>query len=392
MAKQQGKSHIIFDVDSNSIGVVVFEKQFAKEGDREEAVYREVFSQRKIINNSEFIDFNSFSLKTKRVFDDLALLAYSHTRNISSLNQIYINLSAPWVTNQKRILHFEKKKPFIYTNAILDHLLEKQKEKTSHHTHDYHIYDELLMLDQQVLALYANGYPVNELTNKEIKDLDVHLMTSFISLEAKDLFTEIVERHFHRKPNFIANIFMEYISLKNLFPQEKNIISFDVSAEITEITLIEKGALSRLVSVPVGSRTLKKSLASELGLSFKKTSSLLELYHQDHLDPNYQKKIELALRKAFISWFKEIYTTLEFLGREHALPHSVSLVAEKNIQEWLKREFLRSDELNALIDFNKTIEILDPRTLFIEKMGSYAKQISDTSLLYAVNFLEKYKK
>ncbi len=392
MGKQEEKkSYILFDIDSDSIGVVVFEKIFVIKGHKKESFYREIFSQRKKIINSSFIDFKVFFIKTKQVFDELALLAYSHTHSLSGIDNIYLNISAPWVTNQKRVLHFEKQKSFIYNNSIVEEVLEKQKEKTSHHTRDYHAYNNLDFVDHHILSLSANGYPVKNLSGKKIKDLDIHTLVSFISPESRDMFYDVIERHFHRKPKIVSNIFMEYFALQKLFPKEKNILALDVSAEITEVFLIQKGILICLATIPVGSNTIKRSLAEGLNLSFEKASSLLSLYSEKKMEEKFELKINKVMQKSFLSWFKEVYATFSEISKEHHIPHTLSLVANADIQQWLQEWLLKSDEVEELFGFGKKLELLDSRFALFESLGHRSKEISDESLLYAITFLEKYK-
>ena len=94
MSTQRLQQYIVLDIDSNSIGAMVIEKQ-KKDN-------RVMYYERTPIHGEKDLSFDDFFLKTQRL---LAHLSEAMTSVLSGeYFEIYVNLSSPWVSSQKRIL------------------------------------------------------------------------------------------------------------------------------------------------------------------------------------------------------------------------------------------------------------------------------------------------
>lgn len=384
MKKNESQQYIAFDVDSSSIGVLVFERKHSEKG---KVLHHEVFSHRKQIGNGFDMNFESFFQRTKNTFHELALLAHRYSG--ANIENIFINLSSPWVSAQKHMYFYEKENDFICTQKIINHLLEKGKKQETHKTRDFSSYNQLDLIDQRVLYSFVNGYFVDQALGEKGRTLDVHTLNTYISEQAKEVFSHLMEQHFHREPVFISNAFVEYSNYKNLFPQDSSAIFIDMSAQITDILCIQDGQLQALGTIPVGSQTLVRELSSQLSVSLSKARSLLELYQNNSLEENFEKNISEAMERTFLVWFKKFYSALGDFGKEYLVPNKILFTGDSFIRNWMLLWMRGSDELLELLPPKKTFAFVDMKKKILSANIAKFEDQPDASLLNLLLFLEK---
>ncbi|MGB0925209.1 MAG: hypothetical protein ACPGTS_00700 [Minisyncoccia bacterium] len=384
MKQDFAQHYIIFDIDSDSIGALVFEKILNTKTKKDS--YSEIFTVRKNINTQQGFSFDMFFLRTLSVFNDVAVAAHKYSGN--NIANIYINISAPWVSSQKRVLHYKKDKEFVFTKDIEKQILEKELEKSLKQTYDFKDFNNLELVEQRTLDIYANGYPARSPYGKSVLDVDIHSLVSVMSADTKQSFNHVVERNFHRDAVFFSNTLMGYDSLTQLFPHENNILSMDISGEVTEISIIIDDHLKKNGVVPFGSAGVIRKLAELLQIPYQKAESLMVLYQENHLEENYRNQVESAMKKAFIFWFKEIYSFLGTVSAEHKIPSTIMLLAPENIQNWFNEWLLKTEEIKEHFSGQKPIALLDISSKFRDKNNMQFAGISDENLALALWFVE----
>lgn len=356
MKKETTQHHILFDIDSSSVGVVVFELFQNKKTKKQQ--HHIIFSKRNIIDVGTNTDIDFFFKKTLSVFHDTATQAHKNSGNI--IANISINVSAPWLSSQKRIVHFEKNKEFIFTQKIADTMINDEIKEDLHHTLDFKDYKNLEIIERKTIDFYQNGYPTKKPLGKKIKDADIHSLISVISTDTKKQFIHVIERVFHiDEVEFISNIFMSYWSLLQLYPNENNLVHFDMSAKITEIMVIINDHLFKIGTIPVGADFIIKNLAEKLHISPVKAESLIVMYQNNNLDKKYRDNIETAMENTFMAWFKHFYSFLNEVSLEEIVPSTLSILAPDFIQGWLSEWMLKTGDITQHIHAHKKVSLLN---------------------------------
>ena len=356
MKKDITQHHILFDIDSSSIGVVVFE--VSQNEKTKQKKHNIIFSTRNTIEVGTNVDAGFFLEKTLSVFHKTATQAHKESGNI--IADIFINVSAPWASSQKRIIHFEKNKEFIFTQKIADTMIRDEIKEVLHRTIDFKNYKNLEMIERKTIDFYQNGYPTKKPFGKKIQDADIHSLVSVMSTEVKEQFIHVIERVFHvDEVEFISNIFMSYRSLLSLYPHENNLVHFDMSAKITEILVIVNDHLYRIGTIPVGSDYIVGTLAEKLNIPFVKAESLIVMYQQNALDNKYRNTIEHVMEKTFMSWFKHFYNFLDEVSAEEITPSTLSILAPDFMQGWLTEWILKTGDITEHIHAHKKISLLN---------------------------------
>ncbi len=376
--KNATQYYIIFDIDSSSVGVLVFDILSGKN----------IFTTREYIDKGKEIDFSRFLNKTIKTFESVVKKSHSYFYN--NIFGVFVNLSSPWISSQKRIIHFEKENEFIFTKEIESSIFKKELNKSLNYTSDFIGNSNISIIERRKLNILINGYLTKEPYGKKTKSVDIHSLISVISNETKYAFTHVIERAFHIQPDFFSNKFMNYKSIINLFKHENNVISIDISGEVTEISIIIKDRLKKIGTIPVGMSHIIRYLSNFLNISYLKSESMLIMYQNNELEKKYKDSIESAMKKSFLFWFRQFYDFLEEASKEYVIPSTIHLLSPEPFYNWLSEWILKTEEIGEYIHTNKNISILDTKSLLKKKDNKLFDEITDDNLVMCLNFVKKF--
>ena len=344
---------ILFDIDSASIGGA-----FVRYGKDTRGIVIEttiLFSLRKEITNGTEYPFEKFFDQTLKTFK--AVAEEVHLQSLTTIDNIYMNISVPWMSAQKRIINYKKKKSFTLTQKLIDGLIQKEIEAPLNHNLDYAEHD-VELIRRRTIDIYANGYPVRNPIGKEMNDLSIHSLISVISTTTKQKFNEIIEEVFHREPKLISNTFVNYQAVKTLLPNIDNALVIDISGEVTAVLVIKKDHLLHIGSIPFGTHSIIRSLRDNLHISINKAESLIRLQIKGHLESKYEQSIDTAMKEAFKVWFKPFYNLLDTYSQHGLLPHTIVLKANNDSIKWCQENILKEDSLYEHMDTQGRIEMI----------------------------------
>ncbi len=383
MAQANTSQYIIFDIDSSSVGALVFERSVNRK--TKKSSYRELFSIREYIVHHEKLDFDMFFLKTLSTFSLVAEKLIYYTDG--SLEDIFINVSAPWVSSQLRTIHYEKEKDFVVDQQLIDHIVEKELAEPFHHTRDFREHKNLVHIEHRILDIFLNGYKAQKLHNQKVHDIDIRTLVSVMSSQTHRDFLHVVERVFHRGAQFFSNNFMLYHTTLLHFPHERDLVLLDISGELTEFELIIQGEFKKIGTLPTGTHFLKRIMAQKLSVGIEKLESLLRMYKEGFLDDTHHASLEKVMDYAFRQWLKYLYDFFAEIGKEYLIPHTFVVLAPDILHPWFFDRLSDADEIKEHMAHGKDIS-----TLFIQESLQHGREslISDDSLNFCLSFVEEY--
>ncbi len=372
----KNKQHyIIFDIDSSSVGTLVFDV----------STNSEVFTIRRSIDKGENIEFDSFFRKTIKTFKSVAEKAHKHSGN--NIAGIFLNISSPWVSSQNRVIHFEKENEFIFTEKVKHSILEKETNKPLSYTSDFIGNEWVSIIENRELNIFINGYLTRKTYNKKAKSIDIHKLVSVMSDETMNSFISVIEHTFHIRPELFSNKFMNYKSIINLFKEGNDVLNIDVSGEVTELSIILKNRLVKIGTIPSGISHIIRHLSRSLNISYLKAESIIIMYQNNEVDIKYRTRIEESMRKSFLAWFKNFYDFLDEASKEYIIPSTIHLISQESFFGWLSEWILKTEEISEHIHSNENISILDTKGLFRQKYKDLYVNITDDNLMMCLNFV-----
>ncbi|MFT7327902.1 MAG: hypothetical protein ACI870_000073 [Crocinitomicaceae bacterium] len=346
------KNTIIFDIDSSSIGAALV--QYGYTVNKKNISTIELCSVRKNITGGNKYSFEEFFKRTARTLDEVAQEIY--LQSLVPLDEIVINVAVPWSSSQKRNLVYSSKKAFLFTHELSTKLIHQDSELSFDINIDYAGHD-VELIQRKNLEVYGNGYPMRNPIGKEVSDIEIHFLTSVMSSGTKNIFTDIIERVFHRTPRFISNTFVQYQELRVLLPHVDNAVIVDISGEVTEMIVVKEDNLLHIGSIPVGTQGIIRHLSDELHISPAKARTLVDLYKNTGLGVE-SKETQNAIKKSFRYWFREFYTLLDDYSKQGLLPHVLIVNAHNEVRSWFEELLMAEDSLREHMHTQGRIELL----------------------------------
>ncbi|MCA9351771.1 hypothetical protein KC866_00025 [Patescibacteria group bacterium] len=349
--------YILFDIDSASIGGAVVRHSKNARGDLVES--KELFSVRKPITNGEPYSFERFFEKTITTLTSVA--DEVHLQALLPISQVYVNVSTPWMSSQKRVVHHAQKKPYTFTQELANAMVVESTDQTHHHTSSAYHDHTVELIDNRVIDVYAHGYPVRNPIGKELTEVDVHILASVMSATTKQAFTETIQSVFHHEPVYLSNTFVNYQTTLELLPDTNNSIIVDMSGEVTDVLVVRNDHLDHIGSLPVGLHHMVRSLADQLHVPYAKARSLLKLSPIQHLDDGYVASLIPAYTTAFKVWFTAFFDLLDEYAKHGILSNTIVLKADAQYVAWIQEQLLSYDQLQEHMHAGARPEII---TLF----------------------------
>lgn len=373
-AKKQEHTSLLFELDSGSVAVSV--SHF------EQGVHHPVsesFSTRAMLDHTE--SFEQFFAHALKKLDDIAHKALKHT---SSVDSIYVSVSAPWMSSQKRVVQHTDKKGFIVTEKLLAKLIAKELDHPLSKNLDFHKHHhELEIFERRTVDIYVNGYPtLNAVSPKKVHDVAIHSLTSVMTQTTKRALEHVIERVFHRTPKLISNTFVLYHTLKTKVPDINNAMILDVGGTHTEVFVIRDDHLKDIARFPKGASQLKEDLANILDVQRIKAQSLMSLYTKEVLSDEYSREINAAMEHVYRSWLKSWYEVCDVLSAKKLLPSTICLITPPYLSSWLRFHILQSDEISEHLHVSDRINIIDlPQYLNLSLKEQANIKVQDQEIL-----------
>lgn len=379
-AKQQQHTSVVFDVDSASIGVAVVgylpEQRLPK---------REYFSKRvQLDTHHSFENFFAKTIKTLESLGHEALTSAPH-----AIDDVYIALSVPWVSSQKRVVSYDEGgKEFTFTKELAQKVIAKELAEPLAKNLDYHKYDDLEIFERRTVDIYLNGYPslYPFRGTTPVKDVQIHSVTSVISGTTKKAFVHAIERVFHREPVLISNTIVQYKTLETFIPNENSAMIIDLGGTNTQVFIVRDDHLTDIASFPVGREHIVSEVMKTAHVSREKARSLISLYTSRTLQESYEQQLSSVMSQAYHVWMKPWFELCDTLSAKKLLPSTLCITAPDDISSWLRYHILQTDELTEHLHSRRAPQVIDIG-LFLQSLAKdmNMEHLSDSEMIPLVD-------
>lgn len=375
-AKKQQHISVVFDIDSASIGVAVV--GYIPERRIPQCEY---FSKRVQLDTSH--SFENFFAKTLRTLETLGHEALRNTPR--AIDDVYLGLSVPWVSSQKRIINYsEGGKEFTFTREHAQKIIAQELSEPLAKNLDYHDYDDLEIFERRTVDIYLNGYPslYPFKGTTPVKDVQIHSVTSVISGTTKKSLVHAIERVFSREPVLISNTIVQYKALETFIPNEDSAMIIDMGGTNTQIFVVHDDHLTDIASFPVGREQVVQEVVQRANVSLEKARSLISLFTSRTLEEEYQKQLSSVMIEAYRVWMKPWFELCDTLSAKKLLPSTLCITAPDDISAWLRYHILQTDELMEHIHSSRAPQVIDI-SLFLQSLARDLKMehLSDSEMI-----------
>lgn len=248
-------------------------------------------------------------------------------------------LSSPWYISETAVIKMKEQKPFLVTPQLID----GAKENIVKAYRDSHKID-IIVLEQKMIKILLNGYPVTDPSKKKVTSLDLNIFTSFARKSSIEGIQSVIDQYFHVKEIHInSQSLAAFTVIGNLWQDMNQYIITDITSQLTELVSVRKGILSEAASIPKGKQYLAKTISENLGVSSEVSESLLKMRNTGHIEEALKAKVDTALGLAKKEWLTDFSDALRVMSASSSLPSTFVLFAPKDVTT-IFAEFIKAEE------------------------------------------------
>ncbi len=232
-------------------------------------------------------------------------------------HRTYVILGAPWSSAELRTVEYQSEHDFRFTEKLGMKIISAEMKKLSKGDVSRTI------MDHRTTEVLLNGYPVESPNGKLCRSAEVRCLFSFASAQFLSSIRDRVHRTYPSTLVFSSCMMSDFITIRDLSPEIRDMIILHVDAEITEVLLVGNGRLAGTATFPIGEQTLVRKAAEMMRKGVIETDSIFSLMFSNSLDEsNLEKSGEVfsAVREIWQDALKEVL--LELSPGRH-IPHTV---------------------------------------------------------------------
>ncbi|MCI5108466.1 MAG: hypothetical protein MRY49_01300 [Candidatus Pacebacteria bacterium] len=340
LGKKEQSISIVLDIGNASVGgsLVTFNKNQTP---------KILYTTRVPIPINEKVDENDL---TRLMSDSLGLVFKNiskaglkhlnflniHKKNIKSIHCV---LASPWFMAETKTEIIEK--PVTLTPEYIKDLVQKEKESFQK---NIDVSGNIKLLEQKIIDTKLNGYSTSKPYGK---NADKSEITFFLSIVPQRIL-DIVEKH--SDVNFAIDdvsyysfSLVAYKTFMDIFPEDSNAVIFDITGEVTDMSIIEQDSLVKIGSVPIGRNTIARELAKRKGVTNNIALSYLDTYASGDTNLTLTFDIDKAIESVKSVWDKEIINFLQRISGK-----TIFITSDSKIF----RSYLAGTDPKEVIDIN----------------------------------------
>jgi hypothetical protein len=321
----KGKTVALFHVSSDSVAAALVTFH-----DRSGSIVPEILSEtRERFKMESDITFERFLESMSTSFLEAGKRIINH--KLAAPHHISVILGAPWYAAQVRTVRKEQSAELPVTHRMISDFIaeETRKFQTEEIARYEGVGEKVSMIEQELVRVSLNGYETNDPYGKRARVVELSLMLSLSPKMVTEKIQSLVGEVFHRREViFHSFLYASSIVSRDLFALHEHFLLVDISGEVTDIASVKNGALSHLLSFPVGHTMLLRSVAAKLSLSMEEARSLVALEASGKLEEKSRERLLPALASAEATWVQSLDAALfELAAGDLLLPHTVICIS-----------------------------------------------------------------
>jgi len=372
-----GKKQIslIFDIGSGSVGGALME--LSKES-KPKIIYSKRLPIKFQKNLNPEILLKNMIKAVRRVSQDLNTEGLKRlggtSRRSKHINNVTCTLASPWFISQAKVIRVRKKEAFTISKKFIDSLIEKEEKEFK--KSNLAKYSERNMgtseiIERKFVKIKLNGYETENPYGKKAIEAEVVMFMSVAPTRVLDEVEEAIAKYFFFDDvKFNSFALVSFSAVRDMYERVKSFLLLDISAEVTDLSIIKKAAIFDMGSFPFGQNFLIREVTKSLKTVPEEALSILKLYLKGKLSKEKSSILEPVMERAKEEWLKAFQETLMELSEESYIPMTVFFMADDDLASWfgeaIKSEefvqytlsnepfvvsFINSSSLNSYIDF-----------------------------------------
>lgn len=286
---------------------------------------------------------------------------HSYWRNkTKKIDGCLVSFSSPWFVSKTKHIELSNSTPFVITKDFIDDIVKKEEEsfkKELISTEDNN--DTFEVIEKSVVHTKINGYTLENTLGKKTKSLDAFLYMSIVSSSIISKVKSMIFKNTHiSNEKILIHTFplVSFTVIRDVYSASSDFIIIDITAEVTDITLVQNDVIKKSVSIPSGRNFVIRQIMKSFGVASEIAESTLSLYVQGRLNSEDQEKIEAVFVDVEKEWSIYLENGLIELSPEMILPGNVYLTADEDVSD-IYLKFLKLSKTDSTAMFRKGLNL-----------------------------------
>lgn len=304
---KEQKLSVVLDIGSASIGgsLVLFDKK---------QIPQILYTTRVPLPITEDLgesELTRLMAKTlRKVFGDISKIGLKRLNFLKMkgkrVDSIHCVFASPWFMAETKTERVNKS--ITLTPDYINNLVKKEKKSFEGRLA---IDGEVSLIEQKIIHTKLNGYTTSSPYNKMANNAEITFFLSIVPKNILDIIEKISDLHFNiDEVTYHSFTLVSYKTLMDIFPEDSNAVIFDITGEVTDISVIEDDSLVKILSMPIGRNTVARDIAKRKKVSHNVALSYLDLYVTGSAEPRLQFEVENSVSSIKKIWDKEIVSIL----------------------------------------------------------------------------------
>ncbi len=276
------------------------------------------------------------------------------------IDAVTVSVSTPWFVSASKHIHITQPKPFFVTERFISDVVDAEQKSFEQELGitDDHSNNHLSPLEHAITHTRINGYVLDDSIGKKTSQFD---MLVYISETPTTLLQDIYKTifaHTHIAHDAIYTHsfpFVCYSALQVVMPFMADYLIMDVTGEVTDITWVSNGSITKTSSFPSGRGFVLRHIAQTFSVSPEIAESLLHMYIGGMSDDSVNESMKTVFTEIHREWSVYIDDALTGLSSTMSLPSKVFVTADHDISQ-LCVDFLKTLQQDTTQSFKKHID------------------------------------
>lgn len=245
------------------------------------------------------------------------------------VGKVLLVCGAPWAQTATRFIQVEDKEPFLVTEEKVQALVLEAERRDEEELKTSALLKELSMslVERAVIHTTINGYSVLDPYGKKATEMSLAHISGLIPKVITDVAYDTLDKMLPHVPHTTHTFaLILFCVLRDLYPDIKHALLIDVSAEATEICIIQDEVLLETHIFPYGTHTFIRDLA--MALNTFPDEALAHLREPNASRPeNIREAIE-QVSKIYTHFLTEAYADI---SKRYIIPKHIFLITSRKL-------------------------------------------------------------
>ncbi len=283
------------------------------------------------------------------------------------IEKVLITFSSPWFAIKTKHLNLKQDTSFLVSRDFLKDLIEKEEQSFKKELMGDDADISYKVVEKSIVHTKINGYELQDTLDRKTKNFDAYLCLSVIGKSTIDIVEKVILKNMHislDRTHIHTFPVASFIVIRDIFSANENFVIMDITAEVTDMTLVEDNVVIKSISIPSGKNFIIRQIAKKFDTSTEIAESKLRLYVEEKLDPETTTHVQEILLDVEKEWSIYLDNAVQELAPQKSIPSTVYLTVDSDVAP-IYKDFLSLIKADATADFRKNMNLirLDENTL-----------------------------